>query len=177
MEAKKQNIVEQRIKELVELKQTVQKEIDWHNKVLSSATESFNCGYPEIDALERQIQSINRAIKILEEVQSGNLVISEEQKMATLETIGKLEKQLTEVGIHLSDAKMAKKSLLFATELIDHGLHSDCTYDLTVCNCDCHKNPGLEIKHFIPCCTDVCPKCKRNILFGLLEAHRKCCCN
>ena len=141
-----------------------------------SGGESFNCGNAEIDSLNTEIRRLNQSLEILYALRDGELVISEEQKKAIESTIGQFEEKFAEILTHLSDATVAKNNLLFATALVRFGFNSHCDYDSTVCNCDCHKNPDLKIKHFVPCCTDVCPKCKKYILFGLLEAHQKKCC-
>ena len=141
-----------------------------------SGGESFNCGNVEISNFNIEIDRLNRSLETLYALRDGELVISESQKNAIENVIEQSEKKLSEILIHLSDAKVARNNFLFATALVRFGFNSHCNYDLTVCDCECHKNPDLKIQHFVPCCTDVCPKCGKHILFGLLEAHQKCCC-
>ena len=41
-----------------------------------------------------------------------------------------------------------------------------------VCDCDCHRMPGVY--HMMPCCY-TCPHCKQNIRRGYFDSHVEKC--
>lgn len=45
--------------------------------------------------------------------------------------------------------------------------------DVGICTCPCHEKPHAVV-HPIECC-DPCPKCKRGIARGSMEAHLQAC--
>jgi len=168
---KRNTTTTEQIKKLTELKEKIQKEVDDAIDTLASASESFNCGYPEIDAKKEKIQNIDRAINILKEVETGTLIISETHKKEVDKTIKKLKEDLKKIEADLSDALAMENTIHFGKELITKGFIHDCTYDLTICRCECHRNK--DVNHFVACCNDVCSKCNKHILPGMLKAHMK----
>ncbi|MDO8669357.1 MAG: hypothetical protein Q7K65_03625 [Candidatus Buchananbacteria bacterium] len=51
-------------------------------------------------------------------------------------------------------------------------MRDDCCPDLDVCDCDCHRFPGMM--HCMPCC-NTCPKCGKNIRVFSYDEHVKKC--
>lgn len=39
-----------------------------------------------------------------------------------------------------------------------------------ICDCDCHKNYGLQMKHIMACCTK-CEVCGKRIKNGAMKGH------
>lgn len=164
--------IKKRIQELIEERDKLQKEWDYSRELDKYATESFNC-LPDDHWKPERIAALNRAINLLNEVKSGNLVISKAHQSEVQKAIHKVQKQIEGLEVCLSDAVSVANTISLAEELIAKGFHKQCTYDPTVCRCECHT--GLDVKHFVPCCYDICPKCKQHILHGMLEEHQKIC--